>query len=412
MNEATKFKAGTAYDGWRCVKVNAESVRMERDGATYTLKLAHYETGDAAITNGGCRLWAYDFKAEAEERPTFKVGETYAARSVCDHDCVFSATVVRRTAKTVTFREDGREYTRRISKGLSEFCGCEAVYPYGRYSMCPTFEANKTLADVTGDEGQAEICGPATLNDGTGEEAAPKPADAGDTAAKYAEIEKAAWHDGRVLVAVYGTLMRGECNEHWAREAGATVVGEGTVCGWLWDTGAGYPAIQTGCGGNARVAVELLETDTAGLAHMDLLEGYPNLYGRRSVAVTMRDGYTLDALIYQMRDMGEKSRQFTLIEPVRGVADWRKYRASYERAIIIGEPDEPTLTFPLNNDRHTNGGHVYKGDAMSVKDADGHVVLNISRFYFGKGRESRRRAVEFTSALVALLNEAYEEGQI
>ena len=56
MNEATKFKAGTAYDGWRCVKVNAESVRMERDGATYTLRLAHYETGDAAITKSGSDL--------------------------------------------------------------------------------------------------------------------------------------------------------------------------------------------------------------------------------------------------------------------------------------------------------------------------------------------------------------------
>ena len=321
MSEATKFKTGTAYAGWRCVKVNAESVRMERDGVTQTMRLAHYETGDAAIMKSGCRLWAHSFKAEGAERltfnddtgwtlprPTFKVGETYAARSIGDSDCVYSATVVRRTAKTVTFRERGRgEYTCRISAGLSECCGCEAVYPHGRFSMCPTFTADRTLADVTG--------GKAAQKPADEREAAPAHKDAGD--------------GGRVLVAVYGTLMRGERNEHWAREAGAKVVGEGTVLGWLWDTGWGYPAIQTG-GHLMRVAVEVLETDARGVAHMDRLEGYPVLYGREKVAVRMADGYTLDALIYQMHDMGEKSNRFMLIDPVRGVADWRAYRAGRE----------------------------------------------------------------------------------
>lgn len=55
---------------------------------------------------------------------------------------------------------------------------------------------------------------------------------------------------------------------------------------------------------------------------------------------------------------------------------------------------------------------VYAGDAMCMKDADGDVVLNVNRFYFGTGRESRRRAVAFTRALVALLNDAHKEGRI
>ena len=195
MKEATKFKTGTAYAGWRCVKVNAESVILERNGEAYRFKLEHYETGDKAVRNGA-GLWAWQFKPD-------------------------------------------------------------------------------------------------------------------------------------VLVAVYGTLMRGERNEHWAREADAKVVGEGTVHGWLWDTGHGFPAIQTG-GHLLRVAVEVLATDEAGVAHMDMLEGYPDLYGREKVRVTMANGYTLDALIYQMHDMGEKCNRFTLIDPVRGVADWRKYRAGKE----------------------------------------------------------------------------------
>ena len=73
----------------------------------------------------------------------------------------------------------------------------------------------------------------------------------------------------------------------------------------------------------------------------------------------------------------------------------------------------PTLKFPLNNDRRSaRGNTVYAGDAMSVKDADGDLVLNVNRFYFGTGRESRRRAVAFTRGLVALLNAAHEEGRI
>ncbi len=87
----------------------------------------------------------------AKYKAVFKVGETYAARSICDSDCIFQAVVIKRTAKTVTFREQGRkDYTCGISKGLSAHCGCEAVYPHGNFSMCPTFRADRTLADVLG----------------------------------------------------------------------------------------------------------------------------------------------------------------------------------------------------------------------------------------------------------------------
>lgn len=69
--------------------------------------------------------------------------------------------------------------------------------------------------------------------------------------------------------------------------------------------------------------------------------------------------------------------------------------------------------FPVNNDRITPSNHaVHKGDAMSVKDTDGDVVLNVMRYYFGTGAEARRRAVAFARALVALLNDAHKEGRI
>lgn len=140
-------------------------------------------------------------------------------------------------------------------------------------------------------------------------------------------LEKKLHESGEpVRVAVYGTLMRGERNEHWAREAGAQVLGEGTVLGWLKDTGWGYPAIE--CAGHLmRVAVEVLETDMRGLLHMDVLEGYPNLYRRESVTVDMADGAKVDALVYVMNRIPPTAR---LIEPVDGVADWREHRKARE----------------------------------------------------------------------------------
>lgn len=40
---------------------------------------------------------------------TFEVGKSYYATSACDHNCVFVVEIVKRTAKTVTFRRDGQE---------------------------------------------------------------------------------------------------------------------------------------------------------------------------------------------------------------------------------------------------------------------------------------------------------------
>ena len=36
---------------------------------------------------------------------TFEIGKEYFARSACDHDCIFTVKIVKRTAKTVTFWE-------------------------------------------------------------------------------------------------------------------------------------------------------------------------------------------------------------------------------------------------------------------------------------------------------------------
>jgi hypothetical protein len=64
----------------------------------------------------------------------FRPGESYATRSICDHDCWFRVTVLSRTAKTVT-----------TNRGVSRIVlhqGVEQIKPWGTYSMCPVIGAD------------------------------------------------------------------------------------------------------------------------------------------------------------------------------------------------------------------------------------------------------------------------------
>lgn len=77
----------------------------------------------------------------------FEIGKTYATRSICDSNCVITGKVLKRTAATVTMDVKGYGVkTLRISKGLSEYLGAEAVKPWGTYSMSPTLDATDIAA--------------------------------------------------------------------------------------------------------------------------------------------------------------------------------------------------------------------------------------------------------------------------
>ena len=70
----------------------------------------------------------------------FEIGKEYSMRSACDHECVWTYTVIARTAKTITIT-DGKETIKcRISK-WSERLGAEMVHPLGQYSMAPSLSA-------------------------------------------------------------------------------------------------------------------------------------------------------------------------------------------------------------------------------------------------------------------------------
>lgn len=66
----------------------------------------------------------------------FEVGKTYQTRSIGDHNCIISATIAKRTAKTVQ-TTDGKTF--RISVWHDE--SAEFIKPWGSYSMAPMLTA-------------------------------------------------------------------------------------------------------------------------------------------------------------------------------------------------------------------------------------------------------------------------------
>lgn len=76
---------------------------------------------------------------------TFETGKTYRMRSIGDHNCAWTYTVLKRTAKTVTITDGDEVKTCRINQMDSEFHGAESIYPLGRYSMCPRLGADKEV---------------------------------------------------------------------------------------------------------------------------------------------------------------------------------------------------------------------------------------------------------------------------
>lgn len=68
---------------------------------------------------------------------TIEAGQVLKARSACDHNCVFEASVLERKGGSVTVRAEG---TVRRVKIRSDDRG-EFIFALGRYSFAPVFRA-------------------------------------------------------------------------------------------------------------------------------------------------------------------------------------------------------------------------------------------------------------------------------
>ncbi len=73
----------------------------------------------------------------------FEIGKTYTMASPCDRNCVWTYTVTKRTAKTITISDGTETKTCRVNVQVSEDRNAETIFPMGRYSMCPALSADK-----------------------------------------------------------------------------------------------------------------------------------------------------------------------------------------------------------------------------------------------------------------------------
>ena len=115
-------------------------------------------------------------------------------------------------------------------------------------------------------------------------------------------------------VFVYGTLITGERNAHWAGRARRQ---KAWATGTIHDTGHGFPAFVKR--GRTRVAGEVLTVNEDGFKSMDRLEGYPRLYRREQIRVHLVGGGSVLAWVYIMNALRADA-------PVIEGGDWVAYR--------------------------------------------------------------------------------------
>ena len=118
-----------------------------------------------------------------------------------------------------------------------------------------------------------------------------------------------------VKLIVYGTLMSGESNHRFCRNA--VSITPCTVTGTLYDTGYGFPAFVPE--GDSVVKAELIEIPIEDWAAVDRLEGYPRLYDRQLMQAMLADGGEATGWVYIMNSLPPMA---TVIES----GDWKEHR--------------------------------------------------------------------------------------
>lgn len=114
-------------------------------------------------------------------------------------------------------------------------------------------------------------------------------------------------------VFVYGTLLTGERNAHWAKGA---LREPATALGTLYDPHYGFPAFSPL--GTTIVHGEMLTVDDEGLASMDTLEGCPRLYRRERIEISIASGHAI-AYVYIMNRLPKNATAIAS-------GDWVAYR--------------------------------------------------------------------------------------
>jgi hypothetical protein len=73
----------------------------------------------------------------------FEINKTYQTRSIANHDCIISATIIKRTDKTITTYDQMENRVRNFKVKI--YNNTEYFMPWGNYSMCPSLSADREV---------------------------------------------------------------------------------------------------------------------------------------------------------------------------------------------------------------------------------------------------------------------------
>ena len=147
-----KFNIGPTIDVGNQVRLGLGNVAARKLGTEATGYLSALGSGNSANLIDGNLEDAGEIVAAAIDKVTqlrgrigafqkFTVGATYSARSFCDYDCVWTFTVIARTARFITIIQEGETTPKRV--GVRTWNGVESASPLGTYSMAPVLSANR-----------------------------------------------------------------------------------------------------------------------------------------------------------------------------------------------------------------------------------------------------------------------------
>jgi gamma-glutamylcyclotransferase (GGCT)/AIG2-like uncharacterized protein YtfP len=98
----------------------------------------------------------------------------------------------------------------------------------------------------------------------------------------------------KTLVAVYGTLKRGQSNHGLLSDSQFVSLGETLPNYSLLEMG-GYPGAIYG---QQKLVVEVFSVSPEVLARLDQLEGHPSYYERKEIPITLPSGEIIKAWMY------------------------------------------------------------------------------------------------------------------
>lgn len=112
------------------------------------------------------------------------------------------------------------------------------------------------------------------------------------------------------IIFVYGTLMKGHCNDHYLREL--KYLGIGRLTGYEMYHVSAYPGIVEN--GTGYVIGELYEIDEKTLKVLDIIEGEGQLFIRKKLGVTL-DNKVVDAYVYVWNKSSETKAEKVIQMP-------------------------------------------------------------------------------------------------